>query len=46
MRVKLIDINCPKEETIKLVFCCFKSGKSKSWKSASYWHEKIKAQIQ
>jgi hypothetical protein len=46
VRVKLIDINCPKEETIKLVFCCFKSGKSKSWKSASYWHEKIKAQIQ
>ena len=46
VRVNLININCPKEETIKLVFCCSKSGKSKSWKAASYWHEKIKAQIQ
>ena len=45
MRVNLININYPKEETIKLVFCYFKSGKSKSWKAASYWHGKIKAQI-
>lgn len=28
--VDLININCPKEETIKLVFGCSKSGKSKS----------------
>ena len=34
--VSLININYPKKETIKLVFCCSKSGKSKSWKSASY----------
>ena len=44
--VNLININCPKEETIKLVFGCSKSGKSKSWKAASYWYDKIKAQIQ
>ncbi|MDE5085151.1 MAG: hypothetical protein O4859_29680, partial [Trichodesmium sp. St18_bin1] len=43
--VNLININCPKEETIKLVFGCSKSGKSKSWKAASYWSEEIKAQI-
>jgi len=43
--VNLININCPKEETIKLVFGCSKSGKSKSWKAASYWYEEIKAQI-
>ena len=44
--VNLININCPKEETIKLVFGCSKSGKSKSWKAASYWYEEIKAQVQ
>ena len=44
--VDLININCPKEEAIKLVFGCSKSGKSKSWKAASYWYEEIKAQIQ
>ena len=45
MIVNLININCPKEETIKLVFGCSESGKSKSWKAASYWYEEIKAQI-
>ena len=45
VRVKLININYPNEETIKLVFCCSKSGKSKSWKATSYWNDKIKAQI-
>ena len=43
--VSLININCSKEETIKLVFGCSKSGKSKSWKAASYWYEEIKAQV-
>ena len=42
MLVSLININCPKEETIKLVFGCAKSGKSKSWKAASYWYEELK----
>ena len=42
VRVKLININCPKKETIKLVFGCSNSGKSKSWKAASCWYEKIK----
>ncbi len=37
--VSLINSNCSKEETIKLVFGCSKSGKSKSWKAASYWYE-------
>ena len=46
VRVNLININCPKEETIKLVFCCSKSGKSKSWKATSSWYDKIKTQIQ
>ncbi|MDT9341663.1 hypothetical protein VV11_020440 [Trichodesmium erythraeum 21-75] len=42
MLVSLININCSKEETIKLVFGCSKSGKSKSWKVASYWYEELK----
>ena len=46
MRVNLINVNFPKKETIKSVFGCSKFGKSKSWKAASYWHDKIKAQIQ
>jgi hypothetical protein len=46
VRVNLINVNCPKKETIKLVFGCSKFGKSKSWKAASYWHKKFKAQIQ
>lgn len=44
--VNLINTNYPKEEIIKLVFGCSKSGKSKSWKAASYWYETIKTQIQ
>ncbi|NET30228.1 hypothetical protein [Okeania sp. SIO1I7] len=43
--VSLININTPKEETIKLVFGCSKSGKSKSWKAASYWYDEVKSQI-
>ncbi|MDJ0554339.1 MAG: hypothetical protein QNJ68_07870 [Microcoleaceae cyanobacterium MO_207.B10] len=43
--VSLININCPKEETIKLVFGCSKSGKSKSWKAASYWYDSVKSEI-
>ncbi len=43
--VSLINNNTPKEETIKLVFGCSKSGKSKSWKAASYWFDLIKAEV-
>ena len=46
VRVNLINVNCPKKENVKLVFGSSKFGKSKSWKAASYWHDKIKAQIQ
>ena len=46
MRVDLININCPKEENVKLVFGSSKFGRSKSWKAASYWYDKIKAKIQ
>jgi hypothetical protein len=46
VRVKLININFPKEENVKLVFGSSKFGRSKSWKAASYWYDKIKAQIQ
>ena len=45
VRVKLININFPKEENVKLVFGSSKFGRSKSWKAASYWYDKIKAQI-
>ncbi len=43
--VGLININCSKEEAIKLVFGCKKSGTSKSWKAASYWYDEIKSQV-
>ena len=46
MRVNLINVNCPKKETIKSDFGCSKFGKSKSYKAASYWHGKIKTQTQ
>ena len=42
--VELINIKCPKKETIKLVFGVTK-GTSKKYKAASYWYEEIKEQI-
>lgn len=42
MLVSLININCFKEEIIKLVFGCFKFGKFKLWKVVFYWYEELK----
>ena len=43
--VQLIKNQIPKEKSINTVFGCKKSGKSQSWKAASYWYEEIKQSI-
>ena len=43
--VQLIKNQIPKEKSINAVFGCKKSGKSQSWKAASYWYEEIKQSI-
>ncbi len=42
--VELINIKCPKEEAVKLVFGASKGG-NKKYKAAGFWYEEVKAQI-
>ncbi len=42
--VELINIKCPKEEAVKLVFGVSKGG-NKKYKAAGFWYEEVKAQI-